>query len=176
MLTQKDVKWDWTSMHQEAFETLKRLLTSDTVMGYFDPSKNTELHVDASPVGLGAILTQTTPGKDDTKVMAYASRSLTPVESRYSHIEKEALAIIYGIEHFRLYLYGHVFTLITDNKPLELIYKNLRLAHPAVSSDGAYVCKSTHSMLNIGPVQRILQTIYLVIHALPQTPEIPLRI
>ena len=70
-------------MHQEAFETLKRLLASDTVMGYFDPSKNTELHVDASPVGLGAILTQTTPGKDDTKVMAYASRSLTPVESRY---------------------------------------------------------------------------------------------
>ena len=39
MLTQKDVKWDWTSMHQEAFETLKRLLTLDTVMGYFDPSK-----------------------------------------------------------------------------------------------------------------------------------------
>ena len=113
-------------MHQKAFETLKRLLTSDAVMGYFDPSKNTELHVDASPVGLGAILTQTTPGKDDTKVMAYASRSLTPVESCYSHIEKEALAIIYGIEHFRLYLYGHVFTLITDNKPLELIYKNLQ--------------------------------------------------
>ena len=82
--------------------------------------------MDASPVGLGVILTQTTPGKDDTKVMAYASRSLTPVESRYSHIEKEALAIIYGIEHFRLYLYGHVFTLITDNKPLELIYKNLQ--------------------------------------------------
>jgi hypothetical protein len=126
MLTQKDVKWDWTSMHQEAFETLKRLLTSDMVMGYFDPSKNTELHVDASPVGLGAILTQTTPGKDDTKVMAYASRSLTPVESWYSHIEKEALAILYGIEHFCLYLCGHVFTLITDNKPLELIYKNLQ--------------------------------------------------
>ncbi|CAB3987989.1 pol gene product, partial [Paramuricea clavata] len=77
-------------------------------LGIIQKIKNTELHVDASPVGLGAILTQTTPGKDDTKVMAYASRSLTPVESRYSHIEKEALAIIYGIEHFRLYLYGRI--------------------------------------------------------------------
>ncbi len=48
MLTQEDVKWDCTSRHQEAFETLKQLLSSDTVMGYFDPGKNTELHVDAS--------------------------------------------------------------------------------------------------------------------------------
>ena len=63
MLTQKDVKWDWTSMRHEAFETLKRLLTSETVM-----PKKTEFHVDDSPVGFGAIVTQTTPGKDGTKV------------------------------------------------------------------------------------------------------------
>ena len=124
VLTHKDVKWTRTSREQHAFDTLKTLLTTDTVIGYFDYSKNTELHVDASPFGLGAILTQTTPGKDDTKVIAYASRSLTDTETRYSQIEREALAIVYGIEHFHLYLYGHEFMLITDNKPLELIYQN----------------------------------------------------
>ena len=93
-------------------------------MAYFDSSKNTELYVDASPFGLGAILTQTTPGQQDTKVIAYASRSLTDTESRYSQIERESLAIVYGVEHFHIYLYGHGFTLITDHKPLELIYRN----------------------------------------------------
>lgn len=123
-LTHKDVERAWTSRQQHAFETLKELLTTDTIMSYFDPTKHTELHVDASPFGPGAILAQTTPGHDDSKVIAYASRSLTNTESRYSQIEREALAIVFGIEHFHLYLYGHEFTLITDHKPLELIYQN----------------------------------------------------
>ena len=55
-------------------------------MAYFDSSKSTKLYLDASPFGLGAILTQTTPGQQDTKVIAYASRSLTDTESRYSQI------------------------------------------------------------------------------------------
>ena len=126
LLTHKDVKWVWTPRQQHAFETLKALLTTDTVMSYFDPAKHTELHVDASPFGLGAMLTQTTPDHDDSKVIAYASRSLTATESKYSQIEREALAIVFGIEHFHLYLYGQEFTLITDHKPLELIYKNPR--------------------------------------------------
>ena len=99
-------------------------------MGYFDPAKQTELNVDASPVGLGAILSQTTPGHTDTKIIAFASRSLTDVESRYSQIEREALAIVYGVEHFHFYLYGHPFTLITDHKPLEIIYQNPK-SHPS---------------------------------------------
>jgi hypothetical protein len=80
------MRWAWTQNEQIAFETLKHSLTTDTVNGYFDPSKQTEVHVDASPVGLGAILSQTTPGKNDTQIIAYASRSLTKVESRYSQI------------------------------------------------------------------------------------------
>ena len=85
--THKDVKWAWTSRQQHAFQTLKELLTTDTIMSYFSPTKHTELHVDASSFGLGAILAQTTPGHDDdSKVIAYASRSLMGIESRYSQI------------------------------------------------------------------------------------------
>ena len=52
----------------------------------------------------------------------YASRSLTDVEQRYSQTEKEALAIVWSVEHFHLFIYGHDFTLVTDHKPLEISY------------------------------------------------------
>ena len=54
-------------------------------MAYFDPSKDTELTTDASPVGLS----------DDCKIVAYVRRSLSDVETRYSQTEKEALAIVW---------------------------------------------------------------------------------
>ena len=81
-------------------------------MSYFDPAKETQLRVDASPVGLAAILSQ------DNKIIAYASRALSPVEQRYSQTERECLSIVWGIEHFHLYVYGKSFTLISDHKPL----------------------------------------------------------
>ena len=91
-------------------------------MAYFGMQKDTFVTVDASLVGLSAILSQWTPGQDDDKVISYASRALTAVETCYSQTEKGALAIIWGIEHFHLYLYGKEFTLITDHKPLKVIY------------------------------------------------------
>ena len=50
--------------------------------------------------------------------------SLTDVEKKYSQTEKEALAIVWSVEHFHLFLYGNQFTLVTDHKPLEVIYGN----------------------------------------------------
>lgn len=70
-------------------------------------------------VGVSAILKN--KDKNDEKVLAYASRALTNVEKRFSQTEKKALAIIWGVEHFHMYLYGHEFTLITNYKPLEVI-------------------------------------------------------
>jgi hypothetical protein len=74
--------------------------------------------VDASPVGLGAILTQRNPDTDEIAIISYGSRALTPVEQRYSQIEREALAVVYGCERFHLYVYGNPFTVITDHQPL----------------------------------------------------------
>lgn len=91
-------------------------------MAYFSKHKETYVTVDACPVSISAILSQKSKGLDDEKTVAYASRALTDVERRHSQTEKEALAIIWGVEHFHLYLYGHDFLLITDHKPPEIIY------------------------------------------------------
>ena len=55
------------------------------------------------------------------QIIAYASRALSDTEKRYSQTEKEALAIIWAVEHFHLFIYGSEFTLVTDHKPLEII-------------------------------------------------------
>ena len=91
-------------------------------MAYFDVTKETLVTVDASPVGISAILGQRIKETDDYRVVAYASRALTAVERRYSQTEREALAIVWAVEHYHLFLFGANFTLITDHKPLEVIY------------------------------------------------------
>ena len=121
-LTKKNTKFEWTQDHQKAFDDLTAALSSAKCMAYFDTQKETYVTLDASPVGVSAILSQKSTEQNDEKVVAYASRALTDVEKRYSQTEKEALAIIWGVEHFHLYLYGNDFTLITDHKPLEVIY------------------------------------------------------
>lgn len=122
-LTHKNAKWVWGPEEQHAFACLKACMATPEVMKYFNPSLETELIVDASPVGLGAILTQFT-ADGGMNIIAYASRSLTDCESRYSQTEREALAVIWGVEHFHLYLYGSSFRVITDHKPLETIFNN----------------------------------------------------
>lgn len=79
--------------------------------------------VDASPVGLGYILSQI--GTDGIeKPISYASRTLTSAEKKYAQIQKEATAIIFGIRRFHQYLYGRSipFVLRTDHKPLLSIF------------------------------------------------------
>ena len=93
-------------------------------MAHYDPSAPTQLRVDACPVGLGAVLSQTQHGV--TRPIAYASRTLSNVERRYSQTEKEALAVVWGCEKYHLYLYGTEFIIYTDHKPLEIIYNPKR--------------------------------------------------
>ena len=130
-LTQNNMPWEWSQRQDHALQQLKTALVQAPVTAYFDPSRNTEVSVDASPVGLGAILAQTDPITGDKHVVAYASRSLTPVEQRYSQTEREALAVVWGCEYFHLYIYGKPVTVITDHKPLLAIYNNPRSKPPA---------------------------------------------
>ena len=130
-LTKPATKWNWGKEQEEAFEKTKKSLTT-VAMAYYNSDWETELITDASPVGLGAILTQyNSKNPDEKTIVAYASRILSDTERRYSHIEKEALASVWGCERFHIYIYGRQFKLITDNKATELIYKNPRSKPPA---------------------------------------------
>ena len=101
-LTKENAKWEWNTTHKHAMQQIKENLSAGSKNAYFDPDKSTRLVVDASPVGLGAVLTQTND-TGDLSIVALASRSLTPVEQRYSQTEREALSIAWGIQHFHLY-------------------------------------------------------------------------
>ena len=77
---------------------------------------------DASPWAVGAVLLQQQSDMSYRPV-AYASRSLTATEMKYAQIEREALAIVFGCEHFHTYLFGRSFELETDHRPLEYLFQ-----------------------------------------------------
>ena len=115
-LTQKGVPFHWTTAHDDAFSHLKSVLTQAPILTYPDFSTTAPtflLQTDASDVGLGAVLEQ------GGHVIAYASRALTKSESNYSAIQKECLAVVFGMKQFRHYLLGRSFTLMTDHAPLQ---------------------------------------------------------
>ncbi|XP_033099993.1 uncharacterized protein LOC117103529 [Anneissia japonica] len=80
-------------------------------------AESTQLVTDASNVGIGGVLLQKHDG--ETRVISYASRTLSDAEKKYSTTEKEALAVVWAMERFHVYLYGLDFDLITDHKTLE---------------------------------------------------------
>jgi len=123
-LTHQDVPWRWEETEKRAFQELKDKLSNAPTVKYYDINLPTELVVDASPIGLGAILTQRTP-EGHVNTVAYASRKLTPTEQKYSQTEREALGAVWGSEHFHLYLYGVEYLIVTDHKPLVGIFSKV---------------------------------------------------
>lgn len=77
---------------------------------------------DASPIALGGVLVQFNEQRT-TRVVCYASKSLSETENRYCQMEKEALALVESVEKFHIYLHGKTFELVIDHKPLEAIFK-----------------------------------------------------
>lgn len=116
-LTRKTEQFIWGAEQQTAFKTLKAALQNPSILAYYNPTADTKILVDASPVGLGGILVQQ-DDDEDLKIVAYGSRSLTNVESRYSQTEREALAVLWALEHFHYYIFDNHVTVITDHKPL----------------------------------------------------------
>ncbi|XP_029904245.1 LOW QUALITY PROTEIN: uncharacterized protein K02A2.6-like [Myripristis murdjan] len=131
-LLRKDVVWSWGDRQEEAFRRSKDLLKSADVLVHYSGGRPLILACDASPYGVGAVLSHRM--EDGTeKPIGFVSRTLAPAEKKYSQLDKEGLAVIFGIKRFHKYLYGRNFTIVTDHKPLISLFNETKPVPQMVS-------------------------------------------
>lgn len=132
-LLQKKAKWSWKEKQDNAFQAAKEALQANSLLVHYDSTKPLVLACDASPQGLGAVLSHITSDGTDRPV-AYASRTLSPAERNYSQVEKEGLAVVYGVTKFHNYLYGRHFLIESDHQPLTTLFGAAKEIPPRASS------------------------------------------
>ncbi|XP_049292703.1 uncharacterized protein K02A2.6-like [Anopheles funestus] len=120
-LLKKDGHWQWSPECQQAFETFKRILSSDLLLTYYDPRKPNIVAADASSVGIGATISHKM-SNGTIKIIQHASCALTKTEMGYSQPDREGLALIYAVTKFHRMIFGRRFTLQTDLPPLLRIF------------------------------------------------------
>lgn len=138
----KDDKFQWTQDHEEEFEFLtQNAWKTIQTLGYYNRNDRTELFVDASPYGLGAVLVQFDK-EDKPRVIACASKALSATEMKYPQTQKEALAMVWGVEKFSTYLISIQFTIRSDAESNEYIFGGLhRIGKRAISRAEAWALR-----------------------------------
>ena len=132
-LLRKETPWKWTEKENNFFNKAKGLLSSANLPVHCDTKKPLILACNASPYGLGAVLSHIMEDGSERPI-AFESRTLSKVEQNYSQIKKEGLAIIFGVKKSHQYAYGHLFQIITDHKPLlGLLHENKSIPSMAAS-------------------------------------------
>lgn len=121
-VTKKNVKFEWTTECQNAFDELKTKLMNPPILAYPNFQKEFIITTDASDYALGAVLSQGEAGND--LPISYASRTLNKFELNKPPIEKELLAVHWAINFFRPYIYGKKFTVVTDHRPLISLFSH----------------------------------------------------
>ena len=113
-------------MQQQSFDLLKRALTTAPVLTFPDYTLPFTMCTDASALGIGAVLMQQSDGKHQ-QVIAYASRVLTPAESKYSVTHLESLAVVWALKHFREIIFGYPITIYTDHAAVTHLFQGKNL-------------------------------------------------
>ena len=120
-------KWYWTPSTDSTFQQLKQWICNtllSTTLAYYDGTQPLTIQTDASEYGLGTALLQ------NNRPIAFASKTLTDVETRCANIEHECLSVVFGLDKFHSYIYGRHITVFNDHKPLEMITKKPIYAAP----------------------------------------------
>jgi hypothetical protein len=115
-LTSEKVKWEWGPKQSTAFAMAKRVITREAMLAHPDFSKPFTIHMDASHHQLGGVISQ------DGKPMAFHSRKLTDVQTRYTTTECELLSIAETLKEYHNIMLGHKIEVYTDHK--NLVYKH----------------------------------------------------
>ena len=137
-LLKKGTKWEWSTDYDQAVKIATEELMSSRVLIHFNPSLPIQLATDASQYWLGAVLSHVYKDGMDRPI-AFALRPLSSAKKNYSQIEKEGLSI-FGIKRFNQYLMGREFTLITDHKPLTVIFGPKTGIPPLTGSQNTLYC------------------------------------
>lgn len=126
-LLKKEARWEWTEEQENAWCEAKQLLMQQPVLQRPDFNKKFILHTDWSVAGLGAVLAQL--GEDGSEhVIAYASRSNNDAERNYSAYYEGECFVLWAVRHFRPYLHGREFVIVTDHQPLHWLLTNTKLS------------------------------------------------
>ena len=131
-LLTKNHPFKWSCECEKAFLELKSQIASDRVLVSYDVNLPVTVACDASPWGLGAVISHIIDGVE--KPIMFVSRSLSPAEKHYSQLDREALGIVFALDKFFMYLYGRKFVLLTDNKPLARIFGHNKKLPPMTAA------------------------------------------
>ena len=120
-LTGKTSIWQWTDVHQKAFDDIKKVIAREVLLAYPNFNKPFKIHTDASDYQLGSVVSQ------DNKPITFFSRKLNKAQQNYTVTEKELLAIVETLKEFPNILLGKDIKIYTDHK--NLIYKVFNTEH-----------------------------------------------
>jgi transposase InsO family protein len=171
------VNFHWTSLEEKALRLIINSVDFSSYLVFYDVSKPLYLSTDASLHGLGAVLSHD-PSKRE--IIHCASRVLTTAEKKYSNIEKEALAVIFGVKKFHQYLAGRHFTIQSDHAPLRFIFDSQKPINDRISSRLQRWClilkAYNFSIVNIKGEEMFLPDFLSRVHQLPNSVEDELEI
>jgi RNase H-like domain found in reverse transcriptase/Integrase core domain/Integrase zinc binding domain len=131
-LLKKGNEWNWSKQCDETFEKCKQELVKDTILEHFDPNKPIIVVCDASDNGLSGILCHLVENTE--KPVFFASRTLNEAEKKYPILHREALALVFSLERFYKYIFGHRISIFTDHKPLLGIFGSKRGEPPVIAN------------------------------------------
>lgn len=119
-LLKKDATFCWDEDSQCSLDVLKEKMVTTPILVFLDWKKEFHVHIDASCIVLGAVLTQSSEGEMDHPI-AFVSRKLSKAEKNYSTTEREGFAMVYTLQKFRHYLLGRHFKMYTDHFALKYL-------------------------------------------------------
>jgi hypothetical protein len=111
----------WIKDCDEAFHTLKKLLTTSPVLAQPDIAKPFDIYCDASSTGLGCVLMQ------EGRVISYSLRQLRDHKENYPTYDLVLVAMVMALRMWQHYLLGNVVHIYTDHKSLKYIFTQLDL-------------------------------------------------